>query len=86
MCLQWVCGLLAFLFPKLGYGARTLYMPHHVFWGLAILGLAVAAALTGIMEKAWFMNFGKDSTLYVCLRKLSVYFLFFVEYIYHLNL
>ncbi|WAQ94708.1 CY561-like protein [Mya arenaria] len=60
--LQWVCGIVSFLFPKLSYGARTRYMPQHVFWGLAIFGLAVGAALTGIMEKAWFMNFGKGST------------------------
>ncbi|KAH3720341.1 transmembrane ascorbate-dependent reductase CYB561-like [Dreissena polymorpha] len=59
--LQWVCGFVAFLFPKLSYGLRTRYMSQHVFWGLTILAMAVGAALTGIMEKAWFMNFAKDS-------------------------
>ncbi|XP_012942274.1 cytochrome b561 [Aplysia californica] len=49
--LQWVLGFVAFLWPKLGMGARTTYMPYHQFWGVALLILATVAALTGIMEK-----------------------------------
>ncbi|KAK3592004.1 hypothetical protein CHS0354_031511 [Potamilus streckersoni] len=54
--LQWVCGFISFLFPRLSLGMRQLYMPNHVFWGLAIFGMAVAAALTGIMEKVTFIS------------------------------
>ncbi|KAL4222070.1 hypothetical protein ACF0H5_018112 [Mactra antiquata] len=61
--LQWVCGFVAFLFPKVGFAGRTIYMPHHVFWGLAIFGLACCAALTGITEKALFSN-GKNGFSY----------------------
>ncbi|XP_060559980.1 transmembrane ascorbate-dependent reductase CYB561-like isoform X1 [Ruditapes philippinarum] len=58
--LQWVCGFIAFFFPKLGFAGRTLYMPHHVFWGLTVFGLACAAALTGITEKAFILMFAAD--------------------------
>ena len=52
--LQWVCGFVSFLFPKLSDGLRRLYLPHHKFWGLVIFGMVVAAALMGITEKAFF--------------------------------
>ncbi|XP_062592405.1 transmembrane ascorbate-dependent reductase CYB561-like [Saccostrea cucullata] len=55
--LQWVCGLISFVFPLLSVGGRQTYMPHHVFWGLAILCLAGASAVTGITEKALFTDF-----------------------------
>lgn len=58
-CLQWVCGFVSYLFPKLGVAARARYMPYHVFWGLFIFGMACAAALTGITEKA-FIHFLTD--------------------------
>lgn len=53
--LQWVFGFTSYLFPKLSFNLRSMYMPHHVFWGLAIFGLAVCSALTGITEKAIFL-------------------------------
>ncbi|XP_048753877.1 transmembrane ascorbate-dependent reductase CYB561-like [Ostrea edulis] len=55
--LQWMSGLISFVFPMLSMGARQMYMPHHIFWGLAILCLAGASALTGITEKALFTDF-----------------------------
>lgn len=53
-CLQWVMGFVSFLYPKLSDALRRLFLPHHKFWGLAIFGLACAAALMGITEKALF--------------------------------
>ena len=53
-CMQWVCGFVSFLFPKLSDGLRRLYLPHHKFWGMAIFIMACAAALMGITEKAIF--------------------------------
>ena len=52
--LQWVCGFVSFLFPKLSDGLRAAYLPHHKFWGLVIFVLVCAAALMGITEKAFF--------------------------------
>lgn len=57
---QWVCGFMAFLFPKLGMVSRTLYMPQHVFWGLTVFGLACATALMGITEKAFILMLAAD--------------------------
>ncbi|XP_050419072.1 transmembrane ascorbate-dependent reductase CYB561 isoform X1 [Patella vulgata] len=50
--LQWLGGFFCFLFPKAGMATRIMMMPHHQFWGMAIFGFAVAAALMGITEKA----------------------------------
>lgn len=52
---QWLSGLTSFLFPGLSMGLKKQYMPHHVFWGIAILTMAGATALMGITEKALFM-------------------------------
>ena len=51
---QWLCGLVAFLFPGLASHLRALYLPIHVFLGLLIFVLACATALLGITEKAIF--------------------------------
>ncbi len=51
---QWLCGLVAFLFPGLASHLRALYLPVHVFLGLLICVLACATALLGITEKAIF--------------------------------
>ena len=53
-CLQWACGFVSFLFPKLSDGIRRWYLPHHKYWGLSIFVLCCAAALMGITEKAIF--------------------------------
>ncbi|XP_022304568.2 putative transmembrane ascorbate-dependent reductase CYB561 homolog [Crassostrea virginica] len=55
--LQWLSGLISFVAPQLSMRARQTYMPHHVFWGLAILCLAAASAVTGMTEKALFTDF-----------------------------
>jgi cytochrome b-561 len=54
-CMQWLCGFISFLFPKLSEGLRRMYLPHHKFWGIAIFVMACAAALMGITEKAIFV-------------------------------
>jgi cytochrome b-561 len=52
--MQWVCGFVSYLFPKLSDALRSAYMPHHRFWGVAIFVLCCTAALMGITEKAFF--------------------------------
>lgn len=52
--MQYVCGFVAFLFPGMTKIWRTKYLPVHVFFGLAIFVMAVAASLMGITEKLIF--------------------------------
>lgn len=51
--LQWICGFISFLFPKLNDNIRRMYLPHHKFWGLVIFGMVVMAALMGLNQKAF---------------------------------
>ncbi|XP_069033744.1 transmembrane ascorbate-dependent reductase CYB561 [Embiotoca jacksoni] len=50
-CLQWVMGMMFFLFPAASYGLRTAYLPIHVFCGLVLMAMSIASSLLGIMEK-----------------------------------
>lgn len=51
---QWLCGLVAFLFPGLASHLRALYLPIHVNLGLVIFILACVTALLGMTEKVIF--------------------------------
>ncbi|XP_026180794.1 transmembrane ascorbate-dependent reductase CYB561 [Mastacembelus armatus] len=53
-CLQWVIGLLFFLFPVASSWLRASYLPIHVFSGLVLLILAIGNSLLGITEKLLF--------------------------------
>lgn len=53
-CMQLLTGFVSFLFPGVRQWLRAQYLPLHVFFGLAIFGLAVATALLGISEKLFF--------------------------------
>lgn len=74
--LQWAIGLLTFLAPGMSQGLRALYMPHHVFWGVAILCMASATALMGITEKALFIKdkiqYTQKSTEGIVLNTLGI--------------
>ncbi|XP_046573335.1 transmembrane ascorbate-dependent reductase CYB561-like isoform X2 [Haliotis rubra] len=59
--LQWVFGFVSYLYPKVGMASRRMYMPYHVFWGIAILCFAVATALMGITEKVIFSKISYSS-------------------------
>ncbi|CAF0764618.1 unnamed protein product [Didymodactylos carnosus] len=52
--MQWVCGFVSFLFPKLSEDLRKAYMPSHKFYGKAIFICGISAALMGITELACF--------------------------------
>jgi len=52
--IQLLLGLLIFLFPCAPSRIRGYYHPLHVFFGLAMLASATAAALIGITEEALF--------------------------------
>ncbi|XP_041829962.1 transmembrane ascorbate-dependent reductase CYB561 [Melanotaenia boesemani] len=52
--LQWVMGLLFFLFPVASSWLRAMYLPIHVFCGLTLLVMAIGTSLLGITEKLLF--------------------------------
>lgn len=51
---QYIMGFVCYLFPMLREPFRIFYMPIHIFCGLAGYVLALAAALMGLSEKAFF--------------------------------
>ncbi|XP_022726972.1 probable transmembrane ascorbate ferrireductase 3 [Durio zibethinus] len=53
--LQWIAGLFTYLFPQTEKTRKTL-LPWHVCGGRILLYMSIAAALTGLMEKATFMG------------------------------
>lgn len=52
--IQLACGFTMFLFPGARQWLRAVYLPLHVYFGLAIFAMAVATALLGISEKLFF--------------------------------
>ncbi|TNM97417.1 hypothetical protein fugu_015573 [Takifugu bimaculatus] len=52
--LQWVIGLLFFLFPVASSWLRASYLPIHVFCGLGLLVMSIGSCLLGITEKLLF--------------------------------
>eukprot|EP00066_Takifugu_rubripes_P002401 XP_003964313.1 PREDICTED: cytochrome b561 [Takifugu rubripes] len=52
--LQWVMGLLFFLFPVASSWLRASYLPIHVFCGLGLLVMSIGSCLLGITEKLLF--------------------------------
>lgn len=52
--LQWVMGLLFFLFPVASSWLRAVYLPVHVFGGVVLLVMAIGCSLLGITEKLLF--------------------------------
>ncbi|KAM6905664.1 transmembrane ascorbate-dependent reductase CYB561 [Xenentodon cancila] len=61
-CLQWVIGLLFFLFPVASAWLRATYLPVHVFCGLTLLVMAIGTSLLGITEKLLFSIMPSYST------------------------
>lgn len=53
--IQWLLGFVTFLLPWCGNQVRAFFKPIHVYFGTAIYLLAIAAALTGMTEKANFV-------------------------------
>lgn len=51
---QYVVGFFCYLFPMIREPMKVFYMPIHIFCGLLGYVLALAAALIGLNEKAFF--------------------------------
>ncbi|XP_041054291.1 cytochrome b ascorbate-dependent protein 3 [Carcharodon carcharias] len=60
--LQWLLGFLAFLLPCTPLWLRAAYKDLHVFSGLCILAMTIAASLSGINEKLIFVLNAPNST------------------------
>ncbi|CAF0841300.1 unnamed protein product [Adineta ricciae] len=61
--LQWVCGFVAFLFPRLSEKIRVAYLPSHKLWGKLIFILAVVSVLMGTAEEGIFKNYSFDKNM-----------------------
>lgn len=53
--LQYAVGFFCYLFPMVKEPIKIFYMPIHVFFGLLGYVMALAAALLGLSEKAFFV-------------------------------
>ncbi|XP_030076871.1 transmembrane ascorbate-dependent reductase CYB561 [Microcaecilia unicolor] len=56
---QWIIGLVFFLFPGFSIYHRSYYKPLHVFFGVTLLVMAIGTSLLGIKEKLLF-TFSSD--------------------------
>ncbi|CAO2817201.1 unnamed protein product [Amaranthus hypochondriacus] len=54
--LQWAAGFATFWYPGGSRNRRSFLLPWHVFFGVYIYGLAIATTVTGILEKATFLQ------------------------------
>lgn len=52
--MQWVCGLVSFLLPAFPTNLRVWYKPIHVFWGVALMVMAIGTVLLGLNENMMF--------------------------------
>lgn len=61
---QWGTGFATFWYPGGSRNSRASLLPWHVFVGIYIYALAVATAVTGILEKATFLQTNKVISRY----------------------
>ncbi|MED6136921.1 hypothetical protein PIB30_060221 [Stylosanthes scabra] len=54
--IQWAAGFVTFWYPGGSRNSRAALLPWHVFFGMYIYALAVATTVTGILEKATFLQ------------------------------
>ncbi|XP_064329036.1 transmembrane ascorbate-dependent reductase CYB561 isoform X3 [Phalacrocorax carbo] len=52
--LQWLLGCGFFLLPSTSFSLRSRYKPQHIFFGIALFALSIAACLLGITEMLLF--------------------------------
>lgn len=55
-CLQWLVGFATFMFPRASEPTRQRIFPWHISGGRALLYMSICAALTGLLEKATFLD------------------------------
>ncbi|KAK6154917.1 hypothetical protein DH2020_009165 [Rehmannia glutinosa] len=62
--IQWAAGFVTFWYPGGSRNRRASLMPWHVFFGIYVYALAIAACTTGFLEKATFLQSNKVITRY----------------------
>ncbi|GKV16843.1 hypothetical protein SLEP1_g27418 [Rubroshorea leprosula] len=62
--IQWAAGFATFWYPGGSRSSRASLLPWHVFFGVYIYALAVATAITGILEKVTFLQTNKVISRY----------------------
>lgn len=62
--IQWAAGFMTFWYPGGSRNSRTSLLPWHVYFGIYIYVLAVAACATGLLEKATFLQSHQIITRY----------------------
>ncbi|KAJ4961797.1 hypothetical protein NE237_021707 [Protea cynaroides] len=62
--IQWGTGFATFWYPGGARNTRASLLPWHVFFGVYIYALAVATVVTGILEKATFLQSSKVISRY----------------------
>ncbi|GMH20681.1 hypothetical protein Nepgr_022522 [Nepenthes gracilis] len=62
--IQWAAGFVTFWYPGGSGSIRAFLLPWHVFFGVYIYALAIATTVTGILEKATFLQASKVISRY----------------------
>ncbi|CAJ1947362.1 unnamed protein product [Sphenostylis stenocarpa] len=62
--IQWGAGFATFWYPGGSRNSRATLLPWHVFFGMYIYALAIATTVTGILEKATFLQVNKIISRY----------------------
>ncbi|XP_022993233.1 probable transmembrane ascorbate ferrireductase 2 [Cucurbita maxima] len=57
--IQWGAGFVTFWYPGGSRNSRATLLPWHVFFGVYIYGLCIATTVTGLLEKATFLQTSK---------------------------
>ena len=55
--INYVLGLICFFIPQTPGWIRSLYKPYHIFVGQALIALIVISFISGLLEKAMFLNY-----------------------------
>ncbi|XP_031731688.1 lysosomal membrane ascorbate-dependent ferrireductase CYB561A3 isoform X2 [Anarrhichthys ocellatus] len=71
--IQWVVGMAGFLLPCSPMSLRALLKPVHVWMGGSILWLSIAACISGINEKLFFVLQGSANQAYAALPPEAVF-------------
>ncbi|XP_058213002.1 probable transmembrane ascorbate ferrireductase 3 [Rhododendron vialii] len=61
--LQWLFGFSVFWLPSASYSTRATAVPWHICGGRALLYMAIASALTGLMQKELLQQLGWNGEL-----------------------
>lgn len=84
---QWALSLVVFLYPGVPLSIRATIMPWHVFLGLFAFILAIATAVSGLLEKAIFkiQNYGELPGEAILMNIIGLFFVLFAVLVVYLT-